>query len=73
MTVHIFFTYPETARKTLEEIDAVFDSKIPPWKSSKVQERALEARAQSITEKGGMRKDSDGFDEKDSRAHQEVV
>ena len=73
MTVHIFFTYPETARKTLEEIDVVFDSKIPPWKSGKVQERALEARAQSFNEKGGFRKDSEGFDEKDSHAHQEVV
>ena len=65
MTVHIFFTYPETARKTLEEVDLVFDSKIPPWKTSKVQERALEARAQNI--------DKFGFDDKDGSVHQEEV
>ncbi|KAF2152442.1 sugar transporter [Myriangium duriaei CBS 260.36] len=37
MTFHIFFTYPETQGKTLEEMDAVFDSKIPAWKTGNVQ------------------------------------
>lgn len=64
MTFHIFFTYPETARKTLEEIDAVFDSNIPPWKSSKVQENALEARAHGI---------SKGYGEKDGEVDQKEV
>ncbi|KAL5461178.1 hypothetical protein PMIN06_002366 [Paraphaeosphaeria minitans] len=67
MTVHIFFTYPETARKTLEEIDVVFDSKIPPWRTSKVQERALEARAQSISKPETVRTDSNGYDEKEGK------
>ena len=48
MTFHIFFTYPETARKTLEEIDLLFDSKIPAWKSSKVSSNAFETRAANI-------------------------
>ncbi|KAG8627788.1 hypothetical protein KVT40_003661 [Elsinoe batatas] len=37
MTIHIFFTYPETAGKTLEEIDTIFDANIPPWKSGQVK------------------------------------
>ena len=73
MIVHIFFTYPETARKTLEEIDAVFDSKVPPWRSSQLQEHTLEARAQNINEKGGVHRDSDVFDEKDGQAQQKEV
>lgn len=52
MIFHIFFTYPETARKTLEEIDILFDSKIPAWKSGNVQADALETRAQEIGMKG---------------------
>ncbi|KAL1870004.1 hypothetical protein VTK73DRAFT_2847 [Phialemonium thermophilum] len=33
MTIHIFLTYPETARRSLEEIDLVFEQNIPAWKS----------------------------------------
>ncbi|KAL1605266.1 hypothetical protein SLS60_004812 [Paraconiothyrium brasiliense] len=73
MTIHIFFTYPETARKTLEEIDVVFDSKIAPWRTCTVQERALEARAQNINKTGAVRADSDAFDEKDGNAYQKEV
>jgi hypothetical protein len=48
MTVHVFFTYPETAGKSLEEIDWLFDGegRAKPWRSGsvsgfaeKVQER----------------------------------
>lgn len=35
MTVHAFFTYPETARKTLEEVETMFDRNVPAWQSSK--------------------------------------
>ncbi|KAJ5752107.1 hypothetical protein N7520_009024 [Penicillium odoratum] len=34
IAVLIFLLVPETASLTLEEIDNVFDSKIPPWKTS---------------------------------------
>lgn len=40
--------YPETARKTLEEIDVLFDANIPPWRSSKVAANALQERARRI-------------------------
>lgn len=63
MIFHIFFTYPETARKSLEEIDVLFDSNIPPWRSAKVNAHALEERADKIIERGG----SVGFDGRESK------
>jgi hypothetical protein len=59
MTVHVFFTYPETAGRSLEEIDILFDGidadgkKIRPWKNAKevkgfetrVEEKRRESRA----------------------------
>ncbi|SJX64140.1 probable High-affinity glucose transporter [Sporisorium reilianum f. sp. reilianum] len=33
MTIHIFFAFPETAGKTLEEVDEIFESGIPAWKT----------------------------------------
>lgn len=35
MTFHAFFAYPETSKKTLEEVDILFDSNIPAWRSAK--------------------------------------
>lgn len=31
--VHAFFSFPETAGKTLEEIDAVFEPGVKAWKT----------------------------------------
>ena len=31
--IHMFLTAPETMGKTLEEMDEVFDSGLPPWKA----------------------------------------
>lgn len=36
MTVHVFFFYPETAGKSLEEIDDVFESKTPAWRTGQL-------------------------------------
>lgn len=48
MTFHAFFTYPETSRKTLEEVDILFDSNIPAWRSASAggtfKEKVEEAR-----------------------------
>lgn len=46
MTFWVFFLYPETAGKSLEEIDYIFDGKVPAWKSASVggtfEDRVLE-------------------------------
>ncbi|OAQ29931.1 general substrate transporter [Linnemannia elongata AG-77] len=33
MTVHVFFMFPETKGRTLEEMDELFNSDIPAWKT----------------------------------------
>lgn len=35
----MFLAAPETKGKTLEEMDTVFDSGIPPWRSGKIESR----------------------------------
>lgn len=39
MTFHVFFMYPETSKRSLEEIDAMFDSNVKAWKSAEVRDR----------------------------------
>ncbi|KAK9478302.1 general substrate transporter [Lipomyces japonicus] len=42
MFIHIFFTFPETAKKTLEEIDELFSPNAPPaWRTSVGQSKIL--------------------------------
>ncbi|KAK9479320.1 general substrate transporter [Lipomyces japonicus] len=43
MTVHVYFMFPETKGRTLEEIDLLWDSNVPAWKSASVdlQDRRL--------------------------------
>ncbi|KAK8092585.1 sugar transporter [Apiospora kogelbergensis] len=48
MFFHIFFTYPETAGRTLEEIDLVFETNTPPWRSSKLERDAFERRVEAV-------------------------
>ncbi|KAF9315275.1 hypothetical protein BG003_003187 [Podila horticola] len=33
MTIHVFFMFPETKGRTLEEMDEVFNSNVPAWKT----------------------------------------
>ncbi|KAG0356037.1 hypothetical protein BG005_005047 [Podila minutissima] len=33
MTIHIFFMFPETKGRTLEEMDGLFNSDVPAWKT----------------------------------------
>lgn len=50
MTIHIFFMYPETKGKTLEEIDILFDSDIKPWKSGQVKSN-FESKVETVAAK----------------------
>lgn len=36
MTVFVFFLYPETTGKSLEEIDYVFEARVPAWRTAEV-------------------------------------
>ena len=50
MTFHIFFMYPETRGKSLEEMDIIFDNNIPAWKTGNIksfEDRVPEIRANS--------------------------
>ena len=64
MTFHVFFTYPETARKSLEEMDIVFNTDLKPWETGKLKDRLEELRIQ--VEEGGEKKELE-------TSHTEVV
>lgn len=36
ITIHVFFFYPETSGKSLEEVEYIFASKVPAWRSAKI-------------------------------------
>lgn len=56
MVPHIFFTYPETSGKTLEEIDTIFDNNVAPWRSKSAGGH-LDARVAELSS-AGPRKES---------------
>ena len=33
MAIHVFFLFPETAGKTLEDVESIFLTKVPAWKT----------------------------------------
>ncbi|KAL4782318.1 general substrate transporter [Aspergillus varians] len=39
MTFHVFFMYPETAQKSLEEIDLMFDNNVKAWQTTRLDSR----------------------------------
>jgi len=46
--IHMFLGAHETARRPLEEMDEIFDSGLPAWKSSKIRSSRLEQLADEI-------------------------
>jgi hypothetical protein len=54
MTFHAFFTYPETARKTLEEVDVLFESNVPAWRSAKAS-GGFDEKVQEAKRTGGLK------------------
>ncbi|GLI76638.1 hypothetical protein PoHVEF18_004912 [Penicillium ochrochloron] len=65
MTFHVFFTYPETAGRSLEEIDMVFDSDVKPWRTNTIHDRFGE-EIQKHKQAGTMKEGTDA-------THEEVV
>ncbi|PLB51531.1 sugar transporter [Aspergillus steynii IBT 23096] len=54
MTFHVFFLYPETSQRSLEDIDLMFESNVKAWRSSEVKDKFGEEierhRKQSVAE-----------------------
>lgn len=42
MTIHIFFMYPETVGRSLEEIEFIFESNLPAWRSNEARHKFAE-------------------------------
>ncbi|KAK3818949.1 MAG: glucose transporter [Benniella sp.] len=42
MTIHVFFMFPETKGRTLEEMDELFNSHVPAWKTRSQPDSHLE-------------------------------
>lgn len=38
MTFQVFFMYPETVGRSLEEIDLVFDTDVKPWRTDRIRD-----------------------------------
>lgn len=70
MTVHVFLAFPETAGKTLEEVDEIFQSGVPAWKTragSTHLPRDIEAVKAEYSQQVGT-PDSASADEKELKA-----
>ncbi|KAF9280588.1 hypothetical protein BGZ68_007133 [Mortierella alpina] len=48
MTIHVFFMFPETKGRTLEEMDELFNSDVPAWKTRAMPESHLERDIENI-------------------------
>lgn len=57
MTLHVFFCFPETAGRTLEEVDETLNASTPAWRT-RVGKRGLENSAPSNSEDGSKREDT---------------
>jgi hypothetical protein len=61
MALHVFFLFPETAGKTLEEIDDIFESRTPAWKTHVTRRRSDETKEGSAdAEKAGPASEGSG-------------
>ncbi|KAK7432304.1 hypothetical protein QQZ08_001251 [Neonectria magnoliae] len=69
MTFHAFFTYPETSRKTLEEVDLLFDANIPAWRSAKAGV-TFEEKVEEAKRTGGLKNLED---DEEKAAHAETA
>lgn len=66
ITVWAFFLYPETSRKSLEEVDEMFTANVPAWRSTNAV-KTLDTRAAELA-LGGLqeKEDSAGHEERET-------
>ncbi|KAG0348967.1 hypothetical protein BG004_003129 [Podila humilis] len=48
MTIHVFFMFPETKGRTLEEMDELFNSDMPAWKTRALPASKLDAEIEQM-------------------------
>ncbi|KAK9315913.1 general substrate transporter [Lipomyces starkeyi] len=67
MTFHVYFMFPETKGKTLEEVDLIWEENIAPWKSGRIEVADLEVhrdlRSRVEKDKTPRREDPNAFHE----------
>ncbi len=56
MTLHFYFIYPETAGKTLEEVEYIFASKTPAWKTKVETKRVIQIEHGDVSDPGDSEK-----------------
>ncbi|RAH68561.1 sugar porter family MFS transporter [Aspergillus aculeatinus CBS 121060] len=69
MTIHIFFTFPETAGRSLEDIDLMFEANLPAWKTSRLPDRFGDEIERQRQKTGGAEAGEKGVE----TAHDEMV
>jgi hypothetical protein len=67
MGIHVFLMWPETRQKSLEEIELLFDGKVPAWRSSEVKSRFDEEVAELQRQRNEKPYDAD-LPNEDARA-----
>lgn len=67
MTFHVFLMYPETAGRSLEEIDMVFESNVMPWRTNQIHDKFGEEVEKQKEANAAAGKDVEGA------SHEEVV
>jgi len=60
MLIHVFFMFPETAGRPLEEVNEIFDKKIPAWKTGNSWSRTKRAERGDLEDATLSRHTSDG-------------
>jgi hypothetical protein len=68
MVFHVYFMYPETVKKSLEEIDVLFEGGIPAWHTASAVS-TFEQMVARVKETGGFQE----FKKQGDTNHEEKV
>ncbi|KAG0318186.1 hypothetical protein BGZ99_005814 [Dissophora globulifera] len=69
MTIHVFFMYPETKGRTLEEMDDLFNSGVPAWKTHSQPVSHLNSDAEQVKMQQGHGGEKTEVEAVDRSAH----